>query len=151
MTTLRRSDRLKQELDKKYLVQVRDVYKNVSKLIFRIDNSHPGFNCDLLEKIYKLMTANFALITTYDNMIGAPRLWHMMYNKSFDYLSQVYVAIQKKSPKVHPFHMTKLKKVFFGYRKKYEEFRMREWALKQWRVYLPVEMLNIISSYLFGS
>jgi hypothetical protein len=105
----------------------------------------PNKRCDVLKNIYRIVSFNLPLLAFNSER----KMLYTMYKTSFQHLDQMDNLIKKGSKYVTNTDFIIMKESILYYRQNYEMCRMIEWGVDRWVKHIPVDLLNIISSYLF--
>jgi len=97
--------------------------------------------CKEINKIFCCVTLHFYDLYNYRGSQMDP-FFNMLYCVSFRFMRQM--------EEIHEPMSLLIKKKMFCYRKVYEQYREKSWGTNQWPRYLGRDILNIISSYLYG-
>ena len=130
----------------RYLYIVQLLYKNLNdsmrhfRNVFSLDK-----RCEILKHMYHMMSLNLPCLAFHLER----KVLYTMYVTSFQHLDQMDNMIKTGSKYVTETNFMIMKTVVLHYRKNYEMCRSVTWGVDRWVKHVPVDILNIISSYLF--
>jgi hypothetical protein len=149
----------------RYSYMVKLLYKELRESIVCFGRVFmPHKRCEVLKNMYLMMSLNLPLLVfnsernlLYIMSLNIPllefnserNLLYIIYISSFQHLDQLDKMIKKGSKYVTNTDFIIMKDSVLDYRKNYEMCRMIEWGVDKWKKHIPVDILNIISSYLF--
>jgi hypothetical protein len=127
-----------------YMVEL--LFKELRESMERFRSAFmPKKRCEILKNMYLMMSLNAPILAFHSER----KLLYSMYITSFQHLEQMDKMIKKKSKYVTNNDFMILKESVLDYRKNYEICRSITWGVDRWIKHIPVDLLNIISSYLF--
>jgi len=97
---------------------------------------------NLVTKIYKQLIFEFAAFSSVHRTFLSRNFLSTFYRQSFVLHQDSLCKVAREN-----LRLCRMITIFTRYRKMYEKYRYDRWGVKHWARYLPVELLNIIDSF----